>query len=409
MKKILILLTITISFIGHTLSVKAQVKSTEWIVYDTTNSGLPSNGVKSIVIDSIGNKWIGTGEGLVKFDNITWTIWDTLNSGIPSNYVDIVALDNSENKWLGTFPSSGLTKFDGITWTTWNTSNSGLPSNYIYAITFDDSGNVWLGTIGGLTKFDGTTWTTWNTSNSNIPGNTVTSIAIDSAGNKWVGCDGVVKFDGITWTTFYSVIFPVCPASSIITDQINNVWIGYNGCGLSYYDGNGGINYNTSNSPLPVNGATALVLDSIGNLWLSSQGLVKFNSPVWTIWDTTSSYLPDNNIGTIQIDKFGNKWIGTFYGGLAVFNEGGITGIIESKQLEKLNSIKLIPNPASKFIDIIGITENTNIQFFDITGKLIKREIYRNRSIDISNLLQGVYVVKVNTGKEIISTILIKE
>ena len=84
MKKILILLTITILFIGHTLPIKAQVKSTEWIVYDTLNSGLPSNVINSIAIDSNGIKWIGTNKGLVKYNGIIWTVYNTSNSGLPT-------------------------------------------------------------------------------------------------------------------------------------------------------------------------------------------------------------------------------------------------------------------------------------------------------------------------------------
>ena len=407
MKKILILLVITTLLIGHTLSVKAQVKSTEWIVYDTTNSGLPSNGVKSIVIDSIGNKWIGTYGGLVKFDGATWTIWDTSNSGLPNNNVEIVVLDSAENKWIGTFWGSGLTKFDGTTWITWNTSNSGLPSNFVTAISIDDTGNVWIGTIAGLTKYNGTTWTTWNTSNSGLPDNSVNSIVIDSADNKWIGTGyGFVKFDGITWTTFYSVIFPYCYVYSLTVDQINNVWIGYGGCGLSYYNGNSGINYNTSNSPLPVNSAGALVIDSIGNLWLSSQSLIKYNMGVWTIWDTTNSELPDNNAGSIAIDNVGNKWIGTWYGGLAVFREGGIVGINNENSFpKKKNDFAVFPNPANQYIEITGVFIG-NEYYYEIInseGKTLSSNkiVQNNQKINIKNLSIGIYFIKVKNKANI--------
>ena len=53
----------------------------EWVVYNTSNSGLPSDTVNAIAIDGNGNKWIGTYDrGLAKFDGTNWTVYDTSNS-----------------------------------------------------------------------------------------------------------------------------------------------------------------------------------------------------------------------------------------------------------------------------------------------------------------------------------------
>ena len=38
-----------------------------WIIYDTTNSGIASNNDLSIAIDAQGNKWFGTQGGVSKF------------------------------------------------------------------------------------------------------------------------------------------------------------------------------------------------------------------------------------------------------------------------------------------------------------------------------------------------------
>ena len=43
----------------------AKFDGTNWTVYNTSNSGLPDNGVYSIAIDGSGNKWIGTLAGLI--------------------------------------------------------------------------------------------------------------------------------------------------------------------------------------------------------------------------------------------------------------------------------------------------------------------------------------------------------
>jgi len=128
-----------------------------------------------------------------------WTVYDTTNSGLPSNVVWAIAIDGSGNKWIGT--RGGLAVFDGTNWTVYNTSNSGLPSDWILAIAIDDMGNKWIGTIGGgLAEFDGTNWTVYNTSNSGLPDNYVDAIAIDASGNKWIGTesDGLAVYSGGT-------------------------------------------------------------------------------------------------------------------------------------------------------------------------------------------------------------------
>lgn len=56
---------------------------TNWVIYNTTNSGLTSEIVFSVSIDSFDNKWItGDGYGIVKYDGINWT---TYISELPDN------------------------------------------------------------------------------------------------------------------------------------------------------------------------------------------------------------------------------------------------------------------------------------------------------------------------------------
>jgi len=103
--------------------------------------------------------WVGTGRGgLVKIDRLSGIslFWRKLNSGLPSNSIRSIVIDASDNKWIGT--EEGLAKFDGVNWTVYNTSNSGLPSNSVSSIIIDASDNKWIGTGAGLAKFDDINW-----------------------------------------------------------------------------------------------------------------------------------------------------------------------------------------------------------------------------------------------------------
>ncbi|HAW09221.1 MAG TPA: hypothetical protein DCW42_08695, partial [Bacteroidetes bacterium] len=83
-----------------------------WTIYNTSNSGLPRNGVISITIDKNSTKWLGTDGGLVKYDG-TWTIYDTLNSDIPDNTVYTIAIEVNNTKWIGTNEGMAAYNEDG--------------------------------------------------------------------------------------------------------------------------------------------------------------------------------------------------------------------------------------------------------------------------------------------------------
>ena len=93
MKRLYVLLTM---FLFVSLSVYSQ--KPEWLSYNTSTSGLPSNRVLSITIDGSGNKWVGTERGLAKFDGTNWTVYNSKNSALPSNEVHSIAIDGSGNK-----------------------------------------------------------------------------------------------------------------------------------------------------------------------------------------------------------------------------------------------------------------------------------------------------------------------
>jgi len=74
--------------------------------------------------------------GAAMFNGQKWTKFTTENSGITSNNLYKVAIDSSSNVWFGSF-DKGLSKYNGQLWTSYNTSNSNLTNDYIYAIETD--------------------------------------------------------------------------------------------------------------------------------------------------------------------------------------------------------------------------------------------------------------------------------
>jgi PAS domain S-box-containing protein len=114
---------------------------------------------RALAEDVDGSIWMGTFEqGLQHLDVRTGKIvaykYDPNDSGSLSNdRVNAISVDHSGTLWVGT--QNGLDRFDRKTgeFTIFN-EREGLPDNAVEGILEDSAGNLWLSTGNGLSKFD---------------------------------------------------------------------------------------------------------------------------------------------------------------------------------------------------------------------------------------------------------------
>jgi ligand-binding sensor domain-containing protein len=68
-----------------------------------TQSGLPQNSVPSIAQTSDGYLWVGTEDGLARFDGLKFTLYDSQTvSAFRSNFVMSLRVDRDGVLWIGT-------------------------------------------------------------------------------------------------------------------------------------------------------------------------------------------------------------------------------------------------------------------------------------------------------------------
>ncbi|MEO1447995.1 MAG: two-component regulator propeller domain-containing protein, partial [Bacteroidota bacterium] len=143
---------------------------------------------------------------------ITFKNW-TQQDGLPNNSVNAVTRDPRGFLWLGT--NNGLCRYDGpgvlkvyrnsASPDAAQSQSNGLRANFIRSLICDHEGNLWIGTrFGGLTRFNPAqnTWKTFmhnpNQDNS-ISNNEVLTILEDSRHRIWAGTeDGLNLFDPAT-------------------------------------------------------------------------------------------------------------------------------------------------------------------------------------------------------------------
>jgi len=437
------------------LQVSTFAQNPQWIVYNTTNSGLLSDWVDAITIDDTDTKWIVNSVGLVEFDNINWYSYSYASAGwYPFNVGTSISIDSIGNKWIGNRSTmgsdGGLYKFDiNGNWTAYYASNSGLPSDKIFDIAIDNVDSKWIATTsytamgGGLAKLSDTIWTVYDPTNSEIPSNKVGCIAIDESGNKWIGtAEGLAKFDDTNWEVFNTTNsqIPGNTVSCITIDDSGVIWIGITidvypnrEIALVKIEGSNWTVYDTSNSSIPVDLITCIVTDESGNIWFGSyNGVVTFDGTTFTVYNTLNSGLPGDGINDISIDGYNNKWIGFASEGpgprgLAVFNENGVVSVDENNTLQTTipNDYLLYQNypnpfnPSTKIKYSVPQSSNVVIKIFDILGNEIAILVNEEKAIGTyeltwyaSSLPSGVYFYKlqaVPTGRQAGSFVVTKK
>jgi ligand-binding sensor domain-containing protein len=130
--------------------------------YFTSSNGLTSSTINSIVMDTRGDIWVGTGLGANIISNTeSLSAGSTPALSITSIYtlgqytINCMAVDPINQKWIGTNQGLLLVNSDGtVLLATYNTSNSPLLSNNIVSLAIDkNKGTVYVGTDQGLTSF----------------------------------------------------------------------------------------------------------------------------------------------------------------------------------------------------------------------------------------------------------------
>lgn len=96
--------------------------------------------------------YVGTPEGLFRYDGRSWKTFTVETDSLPSNNITAIAAGEKKSVWVGT--DSGLASYEGGKWTTYTTAE-GLPDNQITALKLHKRKALWIGTRSGVAYFDG--------------------------------------------------------------------------------------------------------------------------------------------------------------------------------------------------------------------------------------------------------------
>jgi PAS domain S-box-containing protein len=165
----------------------------------TSDAGLSSNSVISIVQDVQGFMWFGTWGGLNRYDGYSFKTFyhnPTDTTSIPQDWVESLYVDSKGTLWVGFHAGGGLARYNPGTETftrfSFRNARDDLALDIVTVILEDHAGSLWVGTHGGLIRFDreSEAFTRYRhdpddlTSLSN---NQVRAMYVDHSGTLWVG------------------------------------------------------------------------------------------------------------------------------------------------------------------------------------------------------------------------------
>ena len=126
-------------------------KSMAQYVHDvwTTESGLPQSSVLAIAQTPDGYLWLGTQEGLLRFDGVRFVAFDKRNTpNLLSDEVDSLLVDHQGGLWIGT-RGGGLALFKGGIFKTFTTRDGPSLNDSVQGLYEDGHQDLWIATDGG--------------------------------------------------------------------------------------------------------------------------------------------------------------------------------------------------------------------------------------------------------------------
>ena len=301
----------------------------------TADDGLSKSAGVSLLQDNQGFMWIGTYDGLNRYDGYQFKIYrpnaeDT--TSLINNYINTIYEDNNRNDlWIGT--REGLCRYSSLTETFCDVRLSEQYSAYdVTALYQDDLNRIWTGTQNGLCLIDDQLQPSWPLKNHDeISRGAITLFYSEQDTHIWLGSE----------TGLYRVhtrTFRVTPIPFEGYEHGIRVW--------------------------------SMIRDLNGHLWVAGdRGLWIVHEASWTckrpsIPAFRTKLIQNTFIRSLITDPFGNLWIGTWGEGVYRYHP-------KEKQLNRIVDIQSqnLPKHVFKLYKdqggLIWIGSKTGIHLYD--------------------------------------------
>ena len=335
MKKYILLFSLLFSCITAAFSQSAangnvdQAFLNDFVCRNWTGAdGLPGMTITAIMQDQKGYIYIGTYDGLARFDGVEFVNF-TRNIDPKYDFASVRSIfqDTDGNLWVG-HNDEGVTCIqpDGniIKYTT----ESGLPHNSVRAICEDFNNNIWLGTASGICYLTPERKVKIPDGLHELGQDTiqVSRLYCDTAGRIWISTaiendlffyatKKIERFTGITKIKNPSV-------NEVTQDKSGAFWFGVAPHYAVRIKDTEETVFDIGHDHQEGTVVNSIVQDTAGNFWFASDcGITILHNGMYTYYDKRNG-LADDYINHLFEDHEGNMWIAYNRGGIEKMSQG---------------------------------------------------------------------------------------
>ena len=304
----------------------------------TIEDGLSQSTVETIYQDSKGYIWIGTNDGLDRYNGYEFKHYkhDKYDkNSIANNYIVDIIEDKNGYIWVSTI--GGLSRInpdkDEIKNYYSKEDRGNLSNSNLWQLLCTKDNRLIASTIDGLNVYDKNKdkFTRILYKEGELPSQYIYSLEEDLYGHIWVGTDnGLVELDkDLNIVKSYHDTIGDSDVYNVYDDSKGNIWVCTldNGLFKINLDDKSVENYKNNNSKrsIPSNNVRDIISDSEGKLWIATdKGLCTFDYEreefiTYNKKSYQSNSLIDDEIFCLLKDSSGLIWIGT-YSGISRFN-----------------------------------------------------------------------------------------
>ena len=304
----------------------------------TIEDGLSQSTVETIYQDSKGYIWIGTNDGLDRYNGYEFKHYkhDKYDkNSIANNYIVDIIEDKNGYIWVSTI--GGLSRInpdkDEIKNYYSKEDRGNLSNSNLWQLLCTKDNRLIASTIDGLNVYDKNKdkFTRILYKEGELPSQYIYSLEEDINGHIWVGTDnGLVELDkDLNIVKSYHDTIGDSDVYNVYDDSKGNIWVCTldNGLFKINLDDKSVENYKNNNSKIsiPSNNVRDIISDSEGKLWIATdKGLCTFDYEreefiTYNKKSYQSNSLIDDEIFCLLKDSSGLIWIGT-YSGISRFN-----------------------------------------------------------------------------------------
>lgn len=319
-----------------------QLINSKALEYLGIENGLSNNSVTQIFQDHYGFIWIGTFDGLNRYDGNNFKIYRNKyndSTSVIHNHIITIAEDKENRIWIGT--KVGASVFDNTTgkfsspvYVPYNGSGLRKVDMEITDIETDQSGDILMATAGkglllGRKGSKKLKQVSFYKQNGIVTDYNVNSVKFFNTHAAWLFIEGsgLCEYDIIT-NKIKIINAEIINSNFIMPDKMGNVWFSGIRGGLYKYTSNDKkiIKYSQINKSLISNNIVSFTFDKSGNLWISTDGdgvniINGSTNKLTKILPSPAIHsLTSPSISAVFEDKESRMWIGTSKGGINIID-----------------------------------------------------------------------------------------